>query len=144
MADSTTLLAAIMFRIGDPAGSWQRMVDGLRFFAANEAASGLARGLAMGAIVQFRHGDPSFGIRLTAKAYQLVREQEVMLAPVKVLHLPDPLDLAAEAYGAERAQALLDQAAAIPMAQVVAEVLAAGPPRATPAADPTTGAIVGG
>jgi predicted ATPase/class 3 adenylate cyclase len=130
IADSTTLLSAILFQLGDPAGSWRRMVDGLRFFAANDASSGLARGLAMAAITQFRYGDPLFAIRITAKAYQLVREQEVMLAPVTVLHLPDPAELAKMAFGAERAAELLRDADAIPIAQVIAEVLAADPPSA--------------
>ncbi|MEA2548022.1 MAG: hypothetical protein QOE42_620, partial [Chloroflexota bacterium] len=30
IADSTTLLSAILFQLGDPAGSWRRMVDGMR------------------------------------------------------------------------------------------------------------------
>ncbi len=130
IADSTTLLSAIDYRLGDSTGSWQRMVDGLRFFGANDAASGVARGLAMAAILQFRDGDPEFAVRITAKAYELVREQEVMLAPVKVLHLPDPADLAAERFGPEGARVLLDDAASIPMADVIAEILAAPPPAA--------------
>ncbi len=141
IADSTTLLSAILFSSGDPAGSWRRMTDGLRFFAANDAASGLARGLVMAATIQLRHGDPMFGIRAAAKAYELVRDQEVMLAPVTVLHLPDPADLAAGIFGAERAADLLREADAIPRAQVIAEVLAAPPPSA---ARPTVGAVVSG
>ena len=128
IADSTTLLSAILFQLGDPAESWRRMVDGMRFFAANDASSGLARGLAMAAITQFRYGDPMFAVRITAKAYQLVREQEVMLAPVTVLHLPDPAELASKAFGAERAAELLRDADALPIAQVIAEVVAAEPP----------------
>ncbi|MEA2548555.1 MAG: hypothetical protein QOE42_1153, partial [Chloroflexota bacterium] len=134
-ADSTTLLSAILFQLGDPAESWRRMVDGMRFFAANDASSGLARGLAMAAITQFRYGDPLFAVRITAKAYQLVREQEVMLAPVTVLHLPDPAELARKAFGAERAAELLRDGDAVPMAQVIAEVIAAEPPTADGTSD---------
>jgi predicted ATPase/class 3 adenylate cyclase len=141
IADSTTLLSAILFSSDDPAGSWRRMTDGLRFFAANDASSGLARGLVMAAILQLRHGDPMLGIRAAAKAYELVRDQEVMLAPVTVLHLPDPADLAAGIFGAERAAELLREADAIPRAQVIAEVLAAPPPSA---AGPKVGAAVSG
>ena len=57
---------AIEFKLGNAAASWQRVTDGLRFFAANDAASGLARGLAMASIIQLRHGDPLFGTRLAA------------------------------------------------------------------------------
>ena len=133
IADSTTLMSAILFRMGEPAAAWQRMVDGLRFFAANDSASGLARGLAMAAILQLRHGDPQFGVRVAAKAYQLAREQAVMLAPVTVLHLPDPAGLADECFGPEQAAALLADAASIPMADVIAEILSAPAPAAEPA-----------
>jgi len=128
IADSLTLLSAIFFQLGEPAVAWQRMADGMRFFASNDAYSGLARGLAMAAIIQLRHGDPALAARAAAKAYELVRDQEVMLAPVKVLHLPDPADLAAELLGPERARELLDAGAAIPRAEVIAEILAATPP----------------
>jgi hypothetical protein len=89
----------------------------------------------MAAILQLRHGDPMLGIRAAAKAYELVRDQEVMLAPVTVLHLPDPADLAAGIFGADRAADLLREADAIPRAQVIAEVLAAPPPIADAALD---------
>ena len=128
IADSTTLLAAIHYRLGDVRGAWELMVDGLRFFAANEAGSGLARGLAMAAIIQLTHGDPAFGVRAAAKAYELVREQEVMLAPVKVLHLPDPAELAAEVLGPETARSMLAAADDLPIHDVIGEVLAADPP----------------
>jgi hypothetical protein len=87
----------------------------------------------MAAILQLRHGDPLFGVRVAAKAYQLVREQAVMLAPVTVLHLPDPGGLADECFGPERAAALLAEAAPIPMADVIAEILSAPAPAAGPA-----------
>jgi predicted ATPase/class 3 adenylate cyclase len=141
IADSTTLLSAILFRLDEPVLSWQRMRDGLEFFAGNDAASGMARGLAMAALLQIRNGDPAFGVRAAAKAYQLVREQEVMLAPVKVLHLPDPAELATETLGPGRYQELLAEAEALPIAEVVAEVLAAPPP-ARPTAPATRTASV--
>ena len=77
-------------------------------------------------------------MRAAAKAYQLVRDQQVMLAPVTVLHLPDPADLATELLGAERAAELLRDGDAVPMAQVIAEVLAATPPTGGPAMPPPT------
>ena len=52
-----------------------------------------------------------------------------MLAPVKVLHLPDPADLAAEHLGRERAAELLAEGELMTTQEVVATVLAAPPPR---------------
>lgn len=138
IADSMTLLSAVGFRLGDPATSWQRMVDGLRFFAETDSASGLARGLGMAAILQLSHGDPEFGARIAGTTYELMREMGVMLAPVKVLHLPDPGDLAREHFGAERAAELLAAGAAIPVAAVVEEVLAAPPPSDAARAEPVS------
>ena len=51
-----------------------------------------------------------------------------MLAPVKVLHMPDPRDLAVERLGAGRAEELFRDGAAAPVEQVIAEVLAAPGP----------------
>jgi hypothetical protein len=51
-----------------------------------------------------------------------------MLAPVKVLHLPDPAELATEKLGPERHHELLAAAEPLPIADVIAEVLAAVPP----------------
>ena len=127
IADSMTLLSAIHFRLGDPVAAWQRMAEGLRFFTANDNASGLARGLGMASILLLRHGDAEFGARVAGATYELVRETGVMLAPVKVLHLPDPSDLVTERFGAERARELLAQGAATPRSQVIADVLAASP-----------------
>ncbi len=138
IADSLTLLSAIFFQLGEPAVAWQRMADGMRFFATNDAYSGLARGLAMAAIIQLRHGDPALAARAAAKAYELVRDQEVMLAPVKVLHLPDPAELAAELVGPERASELLDAGSAVPRDEVIADILAATPP-SRPAAATASG-----
>ena len=128
IADSMTLLSAIHFRLGEPVISWERMAEGLRFFTLNDNASGLARGLAMGAIIHLRYGDPEFGARVAGTTYELIREKGVMLAPVKVLHLPDPGDLAREHFGSERAAELMAIGAAMPLSQVIAEMLAAAPP----------------
>ena len=128
IADSMTLLSAVHFRLGEPVTSWERMAEGLRFFTANDNASGLARGLAMAAILQIRDGDAEFGARVAGAVYQLIREKGVMLAPVKVLHLPDPGDLAHEHFGPERAAELMASGAAIPVSQVIAEVFAAPAP----------------
>ena len=50
-----------------------------------------------------------------------------MLAPVTVLHLPDPRGLAVERLGAERAESLLATGAATALEDVVDEVLAVDP-----------------
>jgi hypothetical protein len=128
VADSMTLQAAVEHRLGDPAASWARMVDGLRYFSENNNSSGLARGLGMAAIVQLTYGDAEFGTRIAGVTYQLMREKGVMLAPVKVLHLRDPRELAIERLGEERATRLLEEGAAIPISQMVEEILAAAPP----------------
>jgi predicted ATPase/class 3 adenylate cyclase len=135
IADSMTLLSAIHWRLGEPASSWTRMTDGLRFFGEIDSASGLARVLGMAAIIQLSVGDPELGARVAGATYRLVRDKGVMLAPVKVLHLPDPADLAAERFGAERAAELLAEGEAIPIAEVIAGVLAAPGPRNSPAID---------
>jgi len=128
IADSMTLLSAVHFRLGDPATSWQRMAEGLQFFSANDSASGLARGLGMASIILLSHGDPEFGAVVAGATFELIREKGVMLAPVKVLHLPDPGDLAAERFGPARASELLAAGAATPLSKVIADVLAATPP----------------
>jgi hypothetical protein len=104
------------------------MVAGLRHFAENNNASGLARGLGMAAIVLLTYGDAELGARIAGVTYQLMREKGVMLAPVKVLHLREPRDLAIERLGAERAAQLLEEGATVPISQMVEEVLAAAPP----------------
>ncbi len=124
IADSMTLQAGIYWRLGDPATSWARLSDGLRYFRETDNASGYARGLGMAAIVLLSDGDAELGARIAGATYRLVREKGVMLAPVKVLHLPDPAETADERFGADRAAQLLAEGEAIPIDDVVAMVLA--------------------
>jgi predicted ATPase/class 3 adenylate cyclase len=128
IADSMTLLSAIKYRVGDVEGSWRRMAEGLRRFEANDSASGLARALGMAGILLLEAGELEFGARVTGATMELVREKGVMLAPVTVLHLPHPRDIAIERLGVERAEELMAAGAAEPLAQVTDEVLAAKPP----------------
>ena len=128
VADSLTLQSAIEFQLGNPIGSWTHMVEGLRHFASNDNASGLARGLGMAAIVALTYGDAELGARIAGVTYELMREKGVMLAPVKVLHLREPRDLAIERLGADRAAQLIDEAATIPINRMVEEVFAAPAP----------------
>lgn len=114
IADSLTLLSAISWRIGDAATSWSHLLEAMRFWSGIDSAAGLARALGMAAIVQISNGDPELGARIAGAVYRLVREHGVMLAPVKVLHLPDPADLATERLGAERAAELMAEGEAIP------------------------------
>ena len=124
VADSQTLLSAILFRLDEPVLSWRTMTEALRFFDAGSLASGTARAMVLAAILQIAHGDAELGTRLAGATYELARDQGVMLAPITVLHLPDPKDLADERLGAERTAELLSTGAATPLAEVVAEVLA--------------------
>ena len=123
IADSMTLLSAVHWRLGDPATSWSRVCDALTFFASSDSASGLARALGMAAIILLADGDGELGARVAGATYRLVREKGVMLAPVKVLHLPDPAGLAVERLGAERSAELLSEGEAMSIEAVVALVL---------------------
>jgi len=137
VADSMTLLSGVAYRLDDPDRSWARMQEGLRFWRSNDLASGLARGLGMAAIILFKYGDPELAARVAAVTYKLVREKGVMLAPVKVIHLPDPADSAVEIFGAERAAELLADEAAPPLAEMIETVLSMPTPTASPNASPT-------
>jgi predicted ATPase/class 3 adenylate cyclase len=128
VADSTTFHAGVYFKLGDPETSWRYVCDGLRWFEGNDNASGIARAIGMAAILLLTYGDADFGARVTGATYELVREKGVMLAPVKVLHLPDPVDLASQRLGEERARELLEVGATTPLDRVIAEVLAAPAP----------------
>lgn len=89
----------------------------LRFlFTDNEGSTRLERGAGSGvwATVLGRHG--------------------------KLLHLPGPADLIANLYGAARAIELLDAAAAIPIDDVIPEILAVPAPTASA---PTAAAPIG-
>ncbi|TAL05592.1 MAG: adenylate/guanylate cyclase domain-containing protein [Chloroflexota bacterium] len=124
VADSMTLLGAIAFRLNDPATAWQRTVAALKFFVSVDSASGLARGLGMAAILLLAHGDAELGARATGATYRLVREKGVMLAPVAVLHLPDPAILSVEKLGAERSEELMAAGAAVEVEEMLAEIFA--------------------
>ena len=72
-----------------------------------ESASGLVRALGMASIILLTNGDAELGARVAGATYRLVSEKGVMLAPVQVLHLPDPAGLATERFGDERAARLM-------------------------------------
>ena len=95
----------------------------------------------MASIIQLADGDGEFGARLAGATYRLVREKGVMLAPVKVLHLPDPAGLATERLGPERTEALMAEGEAMAIEDVVAAVAAAPVPGQAPDG---TGASWGG
>jgi predicted ATPase/class 3 adenylate cyclase len=128
IADSMTFHAGVFLKSGDPATSWEYVRDGLRWFAENDNQSGIARALGMAAIVLLLHGDVELGARATGATYRIVEDKGVMLAPVKVLHMPDPRHLAIERLGAEKAEELLRDGAAAPVDEIIREVLAAPAP----------------
>jgi hypothetical protein len=127
VADSQTLLSAILFRLGLPQDGWREMSEALRFFAAGKLASGTARAMVMAAILDIVHGDPERGTRTAGVAYELSRAHNVMLAPITVLHMPDPRGLAVERLGADRTDELLGIGAATPLEASIEEVLAVAP-----------------
>ena len=128
IGDSMTFHAGVYFRSGKAKEAWEFVVDGLRLFAENDNQSGLARGLGMAAIILLTYGDAELGARVTGATYKIVREKGVMLAPVRVLHLRDPAELAVERLGEEQATELMNAGADTPLSQVVDEVLSAPAP----------------
>ncbi|HET9614439.1 MAG TPA: adenylate/guanylate cyclase domain-containing protein, partial [Candidatus Limnocylindrales bacterium] len=132
-ADAQTLHSAILFRLGLPQDAWREMAESLRFFAAGALASGIARAMVMAAILDLLHGDPERGARIAGVTYELSRAHNVMLAPVTVLHMPEPRTLALERLGSDRAQTLLATGAATPLETVIDEVLTVDPSTFTPA-----------
>ena len=128
VADSNTFHAGVYYRAADVRTAWSYVTEGLSWFAENANVSGIARALGMAAIVLCTYGDAELGARAAGATYRIVREKGVMLAPVKVLHLPEPRDLAIERLGEARATELLEDGAAAPVDEIIAEVLAAPAP----------------
>ena len=126
VGDTLTLLSAVAWRAGDLEVSWANLQQSLRLFAARDSASGLARALGMAAIALISESEPELGARLAGATYRLVREKGVMLAPVRVLHLPDPAGLARDRLGVARADELMAEGDAMTLEDAVA-LLAATP-----------------
>jgi hypothetical protein len=124
VADSLTLTSAIAWRLGDGRASWERLEEALRTFGARDLASGLVRALGMAALVHLEFGDPELGARLAGATNELRRQKNVMVAPTRVLHLPDATELSRERLGAERADALVAEGAAMSTARAVEDALA--------------------
>jgi predicted ATPase/class 3 adenylate cyclase len=134
VADSQTFLAAVYYRLGEPEAAWQSLLGALTFFAEHDNASGIVRALGMAAIIELDDGDAELGARITGATYELVKQKGVMVAPVTVLHLRDPRELAVERLGEERANALMDDGAMTPLVEIMAMVNAAANPAGSPEA----------
>jgi hypothetical protein len=134
IADSMTFHAGVYFKLGDAATAWGFMKEGLRWFADNDNQSGIARALGMGAILALTFGDAELGARIAGATYRIVEEKGVMLAPVRVLHLREPREIAIERLGEARAAELLQDGAAAPIDEVIADVMAAPAPSGVAAA----------
>jgi predicted ATPase len=134
VADALTLLSAIAWRRGDVGTSWGHLMEGLRIFVDRDMASGLARALGMAALIELTYGDPEFGARLAGATAELRREKSVMVAPTRVLHLPDAVDVAIERFGPERGRALLAEGSATPVGTMVELVFSAPVPGPSPTA----------
>jgi tetratricopeptide (TPR) repeat protein len=139
IADSLTFLTGVHFKLGHPEEAWPRLLEALGMFADTNNASGLARSLGIAAILLDRYGDRELAARITGAAYELVRLHGVMMAPVMVLHLPDPRELATEHLGRERAEKLIAAGAATPVADIVAELRALPVPTDPARVAPATG-----
>jgi hypothetical protein len=129
VADTLTLLTACEWLAGDLEAGWADLLESLGLFGERESASGLARVFGMAAIVLISETEPELGARIAGVTYRLVREKGVMLAPVRVLHLPDPAGLARERLGEARANELMAAGDAMELADAIA-LLAATPPPA--------------
>jgi predicted ATPase/class 3 adenylate cyclase len=125
IADTLTLLSGIGWQRHDPTGAWEHLTEALGIFRDLDLASGLARALGMASILQLRFGDPDLGARIAGATEELHVSKNVMIAPVKVLHLPDGGDVSREVLGAERAKALMAVGAATPIAGILDEAMAA-------------------
>lgn len=140
MADSLTLLSAIAARQDDAAASWRYVTEALGLFSGLDAASGLARALGMAAIIQLWFGDAELETRVAGATEALGRRKGVMVAPARVLHLPDPVALARESVGSPRVEELLAEGGGAPVESIVEEVLAApAPPEGARPAVPSEG-----
>jgi predicted ATPase/class 3 adenylate cyclase len=128
IADTLTLMSAIGWQLDDPEAAWRPLMEGFEIFLKLDLASGLARALGMAAILQLRYGDPEFGARIAGTTEELHSSKGVMVAPVKVLHLPSSDVMAVERLGLERARELMAEGAATPVARMVEEILAAPAP----------------
>ncbi len=128
IADTLTLLSACAWRAGDLVEAWDHLEESRAIFAARDSASGLARVLGMAAIVLLSEGEPELGARFAGATYRLVREKGVMLAPVRVLHLPDPAVLARERLGDERAETLMAEGDAMALQAALAMLQATPAP----------------
>jgi tetratricopeptide (TPR) repeat protein len=126
VADTLTLMSALAWRAGDLADAWGYLQESRELFAARDSASGLARVLGMAAIVLISESEPEVGARLAGATYRLVRDKGVMLAPVRVLHLPDPAGLARDRLGDARADELMAEGDAMALEDAIA-LLAATP-----------------
>ena len=103
------------------------MTEGLSIFSERDAASGIARALGMAALLQVRHGDPELGARIAGATLELQRQKNVMIAPTRVLHLPEPAVLATERLGGDRAEALFAEGASLPIHDAIDMILSIDP-----------------
>ncbi|HET9682202.1 MAG TPA: hypothetical protein VFP19_09205, partial [Candidatus Limnocylindrales bacterium] len=87
-------------------------------------------------LIQLSYGDPELGARVAGTTAALRRDKNVMIAPTRVLHLRDAVELAVEVLGRERAERLVEEGASTPVARMVEEVLAARIPSGAEAATP--------
>jgi predicted ATPase/class 3 adenylate cyclase len=138
IADSLTFLTAVHMQLGQPDVAWAGFLEAVGMFAETNNGSGLARSLGMAAILLAKFGNPELAARIAGAAYELVRIHGVMMAPVMVLHLPDPRDLVAERLGPERAAELIAAGAATPLPDLLAELVALPVPGAVPVAAPAS------
>ena len=127
VADTLTLLSAIEFRLDNPVGSWRRVAEGLSIFSERDAASGIARALGMTSLLQLRYGDAELGARIVGATLELRRQKNVMIAPTRVLHLPEPAELATDRLGPERAEALFAEGASLPIPDIIDVILSVDP-----------------
>ena len=130
IASTSTFLSAIEWRGGDVEQGWERLMGALSLFHSLEHPPGLVRVLGLASIMLLSGGPSEVGARAAGATYRLVRERGLMLAPVHVLHLPEPSTLAEARFGPERAAALMAEGEAMTTDDLVAALAASPAPAA--------------
>jgi predicted ATPase/class 3 adenylate cyclase len=110
ISDSKMLLAAIKWRSGDPDGALASARSAIEILPDPVGGSTIAA-LAVIALVEADTGDVELAARLTGAIRASQAATGETLAPVTVLHLPDPEQVVRERLGDERAAGLLAEGA---------------------------------
>jgi predicted ATPase/class 3 adenylate cyclase len=125
VADSLMLIAAVERLGGDPGRSIERAREALRSMPERVGGSTLGA-LGIIAIVEGESGDLPLAARLTGAIRAIQTESGEALAPVGVLHLPDPETIVRARLSNDDADRLIDEGRTLSIEQAVALALGEG------------------